>query len=82
MMMLGNSKNGERNRSILLAYLDGHSIDELAALHNLSPSSIRGIISFERERVCVSTEPEYCRLRKSIDPTIWGMKFERAFEAT
>ena len=79
-MMLGNCRNGERNRSILLAYLDGHSFDELAAWHKLSTASIRGIISFERDRVCVSTEPEYCRLRESIDPILWALRFDRAFD--
>jgi hypothetical protein len=79
-MMLGNRRNGERNRSILLAYLDGHSIDELAAGNKLMPVSIRAIISFERDRVCVSTEPEYCQLRKSIDPAGWAMKFDRAID--
>ena len=80
-MMLGNSKNGERNRSILLAYLDGHTISDLAASHQLSKVSIQGIISFERERVCVSTEPEYCQLRKRIDSAVWAIKFKRAFDA-
>jgi len=80
-MMLGNSKNGERNRSILLDHLDGHSVDALAVRHKLCPTSIRGIISFERDRVCVSTEREYCQLRKSIDPAIWAIRFERPFDA-
>ena len=79
-MMLGNCRNGERNRSILLAYLDGHSVDELAAWHKLTPVSIRGIISFERDRVCVSTEPEYCHLRETIDPILWTLRFHSAFD--
>lgn len=74
-MMLGNCRMGERNRTILLAYLDDHTIAELAAWHGLAESSIRAIIAFERDRVCVSTEPEYCALRKSIDPALWTLKF-------
>jgi hypothetical protein len=78
--MLGACKQGERNRSILLAYINGRSVEQLAKWHALATVTIRGIISIERHRVDVSPEPEYCALRDSIEPSLWMAAFRRPLE--
>jgi hypothetical protein len=74
--MLRTYKNGERNRSILLAYIEGHSIEQLALSHSLATTTIRGIVSVERHRVAVSPEPEYCELRGKIELADWMLAFK------
>lgn len=76
-LMLGVSKQGERNRSILLAYIEGQSVEQLAKWHSLATATIRGILWRERHRVAVSPELEYCDLRDRIDPAIWILTFKR-----
>ena len=76
-LMLGTCKKGARNRSILLAHVEGHSIEQLATWHSLAPVTVRGILSIERHRVDVSPEPEYCDLRDKIDPALWTRTFKR-----
>lgn len=74
-LMRGTSRKLARNRAILLAHIKGQSVQELAHFHGLAALSIRAIISFERHRVSVSPEAQYCALRDSIDPALWMSTF-------
>ena len=58
-------KTFQRNRTIVLASLNGATTGELALLFNLSQKSITEIIRNERHRVELSPDPLYRALRQS-----------------
>lgn len=79
--MTGSYKSGKRNRSIFVAFIEGRTIDELAAEYKLTPGTVRAILNSERHRVAVSMEPEYCELRERYDPATCIRAFRRTLDS-
>ena len=74
-------KAGKRNRSIFAAFIEGRTINELAAQYNLTPTTIRAILNSERHRIAVSSDPEYCKLREKFEPGIWMRAHKRTLDS-
>jgi len=54
-----------RNRDILAAYETGQTLEQLSQEYGLSASSVKAILTQERQKRRVSPDPFYRALRKS-----------------
>ena len=50
------------------AYVRGETIDDLAAQYGLKQTSVRAILTTERQRIALSPEPEYRDFREQFEP--------------